>query len=227
MEVAGRGNFMTQRLTMGVGEAIYGLGERFGPLVKNGQFVLSRNEDGGTMSDQAYKAVPFYLSSRGYGLLVNSPASVEFEIATERVSQVQFAVPGESLDYYIFYGPDLKSVLEKYTRLSGRPAVPPAWSFGLWLSTSFTTTYNEQTVTEFVEGMASRGIPLSVFHFDCFWMKERHWCNFLWDTRCVSRPAGHAQTASRTWAESVCMDQSVHLATVGNLSRGPGRGLLS
>ena len=190
MDYGDRGRFLSQRLTLGVGECIYGLGERFGPLVKNGQSVVIWNEDGGTVSDQAYKNIPFYLSSRGYGLLVNSPAKVEFEIATEFVSQVQFAVPGEELDYYVFFGPEPKDVLEKYTRLSGRPALPPAWSFGLWLSTSFTTKYNEQTVNEFVDGMAQRGIPLSVFHFDCFWMKERRWCDFEWDREAFPDPEG-------------------------------------
>ena len=190
MDVAQRGPFMMQRLSLSVGECIYGMGERFGPLVKNGQSVQIWNEDGGTISEIAYKNVPFYLSSRGYGLLVNSPAKVEFEVGTEQVSRIQFAVPGESLDYYLFHGPSPKGVLSKYTALSGRPAVPPAWSFGLWLSTSFTTRYNEQTVTDFIDGMAERGIPLSVFHFDCFWMKERHWCDFEWDRDAFPDPAG-------------------------------------
>jgi alpha-D-xyloside xylohydrolase len=189
MNVSGAGNFVMQRLSMGVGECIYGLGERFGPLVKNGQTVETWNEDGGTNSDHSYKCIPFYLSSRGYGLLVNSPAKVEFEIGTERVTQVQLAAPGEALDYYVFYGPDPKDVVEKYTRLSGRPAVPPAWSFGLWLSTSFTTQYDEKTVTEFVDGMREREIPLSVFHFDCFWMRQRHWCDFEWDREKFPDPA--------------------------------------
>jgi alpha-D-xyloside xylohydrolase len=190
MRVDGAGAFLRQQLSLGVGECIYGLGERFGPLVKNGQNVVIWNKDGGTASDQAYKNIPFYLSSRGYGLLVNSPAKIDFEIGTERVSQIQFSVPGEELDYYVFYGPDLKNVLEKYTQLSGRPALPPAWSFGLWLSTSFTTRYDEKTVNEFVDGMAERDIPLSVFHFDCFWMKERHWCDFEWDRAAFPDPAG-------------------------------------
>ena len=123
---------------------------------------------------------------------MNHPGQVEFEVGTERVSQMQFSVPGEELDYYVFLGEPganvQKDVLEKYTRLSGRPALPPPWSFGLWLSTSFTTTYNEQTVEEFVNGMADRGIPLSVFHFDCFWMRERHWCDFEWDPGRLPRP---------------------------------------
>ncbi|HEY1686128.1 MAG TPA: alpha-xylosidase [Tepidisphaeraceae bacterium] len=190
MKVANTGDFLTQRLGLSVGECIYGLGERFGPLVKNGQTVIIRNEDGGTISDQAYKNIPFYLSSAGYGLLVNTPGKVEFEIATERVSQIQFSVAEEELDYYVFAGAEPKDILEKYTRLAGRPALPPAWSFGLWLSTSFTTHYNEKTVNEFVDGMISRDIPLSVFHFDCFWMKERQWCDFEWDRDAFPDPEG-------------------------------------
>ncbi len=189
-QVDGTGKRLVQRLSLDPGETIYGFGERFGPLVKNGQSIITWNEDGGTNSEWSYKCVPFYLSSRGYGLLVNSPSRVEFEVGTERVNQVQFSVPGETLDYYLFLGPDPKDVLDRYTRLSGRPPVPPAWSNGLWLSTSFTTQYDEKTVTEFVEGMASRGIPLSVFHFDCFWMKERHWCDFEWDSDSFADPAG-------------------------------------
>ncbi|HEY4329396.1 MAG TPA: alpha-xylosidase, partial [Phycisphaerae bacterium] len=190
MHVKDQGQFLMQRLTMGVGECIYGMGERFGPLVKNGQTVTIWNADGGTCSDLAYKNIPFYFSSAGYGLLVNSPGKVEFEIGTEYVSQLQFSLPGENLDYYFFLGPDPKDILEKFTRLSGRPAVPPAWSFGLWLSTSFTTHYNEKTVTEFIDGMFDRGIPLKVMHFDCFWMKGRHWCDFAWDRSAFPDPEG-------------------------------------
>ena len=74
--------------------------------------------------------------------------------------------------------------MNEYTALTGRPALPPAWSFGLWLSTSFTTNYDEETTTSFIEGMEKRNIPLSVFHFDCFWMHEFHWCDFEWDKKC-------------------------------------------
>jgi alpha-D-xyloside xylohydrolase len=188
-----RSSHLMQRLSLGVGECIYGMGERFGPLVKNGQSISIWNEDGGTSSDLAYKNIPFYLSSNGYGLLVNSAGKVDFEIATERVSQLQFSVPQEHLDYYVFLGPEPKQILDKYTRLAGRPAVPPAWSFGLWLSTSFTTQYDEKTVNEFIDGMAHHQIPLNVFHFDCFWMRERHWCDFKWDPKAFPDPKGMLQ----------------------------------
>lgn len=174
-------SYVREQLDLGVGECVYGLGERFTAFVKNGQVVDIWNRDGGTSSEQAYKNIPFYLTNRGYGVFVNHPECVSFEVATERVSRVQFSVPGEYLNYYIIYGPTPKEVLEKYTALTGRPALPPAWSFGLWLTTSFTTSYDEATVNQFIEGMAQRDLPLHVFHFDCFWMKEFHWCNFDWD----------------------------------------------
>jgi alpha-D-xyloside xylohydrolase len=158
--------------------------------VKNGQVVDMWNADGGTSSEQAYKNVPFYLTNRGYGVFVAHPEKVSFEIASEKVERVQFSVPGEYLEYYLVYGPTPKQVLSSYTALTGRPALPPAWSFGLWLSTSFTTDYDEATVTSFIDGMTDRQIPLSVFHFDCFWMKEFHWVDFRWDERVFPDPEG-------------------------------------
>ena len=184
------GRYMHEQLNLGVGECVYGLGERFTAFVKNGQVVEMWNEDGGTSSELAYKNIPFYLTNRGYGVFVNHPERVSFEVASEKVERVQFSVPGESLEYFVIYGPTPKEILDRYTALTGRPAVPPAWSFGLWLSTSFTTDYDEKTVTSFIDSMASRGIPLHVFHFDCFWMKEFHWTDLQWDPRFFPDPEG-------------------------------------
>ncbi|MCT2594862.1 alpha-xylosidase, partial [Streptomyces sp. N2-109] len=181
---------MIAQLGLGVGEDVYGLGERFTPFVKNGQSVEIWQADGGTSSEQAYKNIPFYLSSRGYGVFVNHPGHVSIEAGSEAVGQMQFSVTDQSLEYYLIAGPTPKQVLERYTALTGRPALPPPWSFGLWLSTSFTTDYDEETVTSFVKGMTDRGIPLSVFHFDCFWMREYQWCDFEWDPAVFPDPAG-------------------------------------
>lgn len=183
-------HYMREQLSLGIDEQIYGLGERFTPFIKNGQTVDIWNEDGGTGSEQAYKNIPFYLSSNGYGIFVNHPEKVSFEVASENVSRAQFSVAGESLEYILIYGPTPKEILEKYTNLTGKPALPPAWSFGLWLSTSFTTDYSEQTVMSFIDGMLEREIPLEVFHFDCFWMKAFEWCNFKWDEKLFPDPEG-------------------------------------
>ena len=183
-------SFMIDSLDLAVGETVYGLGERFTPYVKNGQTVTMWNADGGTASEYAYKNVPFYMTNRGYGVFVEDAADVSFEIATEKVERVQFSVPGETLCYDLIYGSTPKETVSLYTALTGRPALLPAWSFGLWLSTSFTTDYDEKTVTSFIDGMAERDIPLRVFHFDCYWMKAYNWCDFTWDPDVFPDPAG-------------------------------------
>src|SRR4051794_37165196 len=184
------GAYVHEQLDLGVGTHVYGLGERFGPLVKNGQTVEIWNADGGTSSEQAYKNVPFYLTDRGYGVFVNEPGHVSFEVGSEAVQRVQFSVPGESLEYFVIAGATPADMLERYTALTGRPAEVPAWSYGPWLSTSFTTDYDEATVNSFLDGMRDRDLPLSVFHFDCFWMREFDWSDFTWDARVFPDPEG-------------------------------------
>lgn len=182
--------YMRQGLGLSVGELVYGMGERFTAFTKNGQSVDIWNEDGGTSTYQSYKNIPFYLTNRGYGVFVNHPEKVSFEVGTEQVSKVEFSVPGESMEYFLINGPTMKEVLERYTSLTGKPSLPPQWTFGLWLSTSFTTNYDEKTVMSFIDGMEERGIPLQVFHFDCFWMKDFHWSDFVWDSRVFPDPKG-------------------------------------
>lgn len=118
--------FIAIQLHLSVGEDVYGLGERFGAYVKNGQSVDIWNEDGGTASEQGYKDIPFYMTSNGYGVLVNNRGHVSFEIGSENT---------------------------------------------------------EATINSFIDGMAERDIPLAAFHYDCYWMREFHWCDFEWGKR--------------------------------------------
>lgn len=182
--------YMSDSLMLDVGECVYGLGERFAAYVKNGQSIDMWNADGGTASEQTYKNIPFYMTNRGYGIFVEDTSDVSFEVASEKVERVQFSAEGETIVYDVIYGGTPKTVLDGYTALTGRPALMPAWSFGLWLSTSFTTNYDEKTATSFIQGMADRDIPLSVFHFDCFWMKGFNWCDFTWDEETFPDPEG-------------------------------------
>lgn len=183
-------NYMVEQLLLDVGEYVYGLGERFTPFVKNGQIVEMWNEDGGTASEIAYKNIPFYITNKGYGVLVDNEGDVAYAIGSEKVERVQFSVESERLDYYFISGKTPMGTVEKYTELTGKPALPPAWSFGLWLTTSFTTDYDENTTSSFIQGMADRDIPLHVFHFDCYWMERFKWCNFQWDHEVTTDPKG-------------------------------------
>lgn len=183
-------HYMREQLSLGVDSHVYGLGERFGNFVKNGQEVRTINKDGGTGSDQAYKNVPFYITDDGYGVFVNQPEPVDFEVASENVDRVQFSIEGESLEYFVIYGPTPQEILHKYTELTGKIQLPPSWSFGLWLTTSFLTDYSEKTVMKFINGMEERHIPLDVFHFDCFWQRDFEWSNLTWNNDEFPDPEG-------------------------------------
>jgi alpha-D-xyloside xylohydrolase len=109
-------------------------------------------------------------------------------VGSEVVSAVQFSTPGHALRYFVIAGSTPAEILTRFTSLTGRAARPPAWSFGLWLSTSFLTDWNADTVRSLVTGMAERGIPLSVFHLDSFWMRPFHFCDFEWDRSRIPDP---------------------------------------
>lgn len=121
--------YMVTELSLAPGECVYGLGERFTAFVKNGQVVDIWNEDGGTASQISYKNIPFYVTSKHYGVFVDHSDHVSFEVASEKVENVGFSVKGEEIRYHIIYGDDIKGVIENYTDLTGKPALPPAWSF--------------------------------------------------------------------------------------------------
>lgn len=143
---------------------------------------------------------------------------------------------------YLIYGPDPKSIVQRYTTITGKPALPPAWTFGLWLSTSFTTEYDEGTVTSFLDGMAERDIPVSVFHFDCFWMPGFKWCDYEFDKDYFPDAKGQLQriksrgihvrgyscldiSFSTDWNVDLCMDQSLHCSRERDIRRGRRQGL--
>ena len=186
----GGNTYIREMLSISAGEYIYGFGEKFTPFVKNGQTIDIWNNDGGTSTEQSYKSVPFFVSSRTYGVFAAHPEFVSFEVGSQFVSKTSFSIQGEQLTYYIFGGSSIADVISSYTDLTGKPALPPAYSFGLWLSTSFTTDYTEDTALSFIDEMQKRDIPLDVFHFDCFWMKEFEWCGFKWDTTNFPDPEG-------------------------------------
>ncbi|KAJ4501622.1 alpha-glucosidase [Lentinula lateritia] len=197
--------YINSELNLSPGELIYGFGEQFGSFVKNGQTVKIWNQDGGTSSDQAYKCVPFYLTNRNYGVFINHPGEVEVEVGSEKVSRVGVSVAGSSLEYFIIYGETPLQILERYTRMTGRPPVLPSWTFGLWLSTSFLTSYSSETVSGFLQGMQDRDVPVRVFHLDCFWMKQYEWCSFTFDPDNFPDPKGYLSEIKRKFGVKICV----------------------
>ena len=137
---------------------------------------------------------------------------------------MQFSVAGPDAGVLRHPRPDARRrSCDRYTALTGRPALPPAWSFGLWLSTSFTTDYDEATVTRFIDGMAERDLPLSVFHFDCFWMREFHWCDFEWDPRRLPRPGRACSPGCKERGLRICVWINPYIAQRSPLFDGGRR----
>ncbi|TFK55276.1 alpha-glucosidase [Heliocybe sulcata] len=197
--------YIHSELNISPGELVYGLGEQFGTFLKNGQSVSIWNRDGGTSSEQAYKCVPFYITNRGYGLFINHAGEVEVEVGSEKVSKVGVSVAGESLEYFLIYGETPLEILERYTRITGRPALLPTWTFGLWLSTSFLTNYDTQTVSGFLQGMQDRKCPVRVFHLDCFWMKQYEWCSFTFDPDNFPDPKAYLSDIKEKYGVKICV----------------------
>ena len=156
-------------LSLAPDERFFGFGERFVPLDQRGRSWTSWAVDAVTTSTQrAYKPVPFGMSSRGYGLFINSTAAIDFDLGASSSLSFAFSPAATELDYFIIFGPALNDVLRRYWRLTGTPPLPPYWSFGFW--TSRFGYENRAEVEAVAQGYRERGIPCDVIHLDPQWM---------------------------------------------------------
>ena len=162
-------------------ESIYGLGEHFTQFDKRGQTVSMRNFDTlGCRDETAYKNIPFYMSSYGYGLFVHHHGIFDFHIGSESAATLSAHIPDSSLEYYLIVRPSPKEILSAFVNLTGPAVLPPKWSFGLWYSTGFKGN-SEKNVEEDAKRFRLEKIPCDVMHFDCYWLREDKWCDFVWD----------------------------------------------
>jgi alpha-D-xyloside xylohydrolase len=165
----------------------YGSGERFGRLDLVGRSVRIWNRNPyGARSELAYKNLPVVVGSRGYGLFVDVPTTVGFHLGSLSNRAYTVEAEGEELDYYLMAGTP-KEIITAYTELTGRPAVPPEWAFGLWASTCF-VQFTEASVLEVARRLRAEGIPCDVFHLDSFWQRAFMWCDFEWDAARIPDP---------------------------------------
>jgi len=165
----------------------YGGGERFTRLDHVGKSLRTWNRNSyGARSDVTYKAIPLVVGTRGYGLFVDVPTAVTFHLGSRSNRALTIEAPGPELDYYLIAGTPAE-ILGAYTDLTGKPAVPPAWAFGLWASTGF-VPFTEASVLEQARRLRAEGIPCDVFNLDCFWQRALMWCDFEWDTARLPEP---------------------------------------
>lgn len=176
------GNALSANLNLylNVYDTILGLGERFTEYNKRGQLVTMRNSDAlGVRTEEAYKNIPFFLNTAGYGLFVNSTAQAEFHIGTRSSESLNIHLPGDQMEYYIFTG-SCKEIVSAYTRLTGPAILPPDWSFETWYSNSFKAS-SRAAIEEDARLLREKNMPAGVIHLDCYWLRDDHWCDFIWD----------------------------------------------
>lgn len=171
-------------------ERLFGMGEKFNKVEKTGTRATIWTADtcGLNTSDLAYMSVPVLFSTRGWGMMLHSSFRSFWEIGNFSYAAGSFLTEDDKIDLFLFAAPTLKALLGRYTALTGRPKMPPKWTFGVWMSRCAYKTRTELEAAAF--GMRKRNIPCDVIHFDPPWMKT-HWypvygvdaCDFEWNDK--------------------------------------------
>ena len=153
-------------------EKIFGTGESFTRLNKRGQKINAFTRDGmGVQGQLMYKPIPFFMSSNGYGMFVNTSAPVTFDFGQFYDSHNVIYSADDQVDLFIFLG-EPKDILTEYTNLTGKSPVPPLWSFGFWMSRI--TYKSEAEVRDVAAKLRQYKIPADVIHLDTGWF-ETDW----------------------------------------------------
>ena len=157
-------------------EKIMGCGESFTGLNKAGQKLnLFVTDPQGPETEQQYKPVPFYMSSRGYGVFMHTSAPVTCDFGATYVGATKLFMADESLDMFLFFGAP-KNILNEYTELTGKSPMPPLWSFGTWMSRI--TYFSEKEGYDVAAKLRENKIPSDVIHFDTGWFETDWQCDY-------------------------------------------------
>lgn len=184
-----------ETLKLGAEEHIYGFGEKFTDFDKRGQDIHGWTgmwEFGSCEEEGEYKNIPFFTSSKGYGIFINSTSRMTHKVGSETTISYSLELEDNLLDWIFIHGPSLKRILSKYTSITGRPSVPPKWSFGLWMSRGGhpeVMGYGTRRKTEEIcKKLREKEIPCDVIHLDPDWMRSYHQCDLVWDEEAFPEP---------------------------------------
>lgn len=162
--------------TLSPGEKIFGCGESFTALNKRGQkLVLWTDDANGIQNQGMYKPVPFFMSSRGYGMFIHTSTPITCDFGHDFGGVNSLMIGDDALDLFVFLGTP-REILDEYTRLTGKSPLPPLWSFGLWMSRC---TYNAETqVRDVAAKLRENNIPCDVLHLDTGWFETDWQCDY-------------------------------------------------
>jgi alpha-D-xyloside xylohydrolase len=168
-------------------EKLFGCGESFTRLDKRGQKLILWTYDAySAQTPDMYKPVPFFVSSRGYGVFVHTTAPLTFDLGASYNEANVLYLGDDYLDLFFFFGSP-KEILSEYTALTGRSAMPPLWSFGLWMGRE--SYYSEDEVRDVAKELRDHRIPSDVVHLDVGWFEVPHRCDFKFSESRFPDPA--------------------------------------
>jgi alpha-D-xyloside xylohydrolase len=160
---------MNAVFSLSPGEKIYGTGENFKGFDKRGQkVVLWIDDPNGVQNETMYKPIPFFMSSRGYGMFMHTSSPITCDFGKYFNGTMSLMIGDEELDLFIFLGQP-KEILDEYTDLTGKASMPPLWSFGLWMSRI--TYFSEDDGRRVAKLLRENRIPSDVIHFDTGWFE--------------------------------------------------------
>lgn len=168
-------------------EKIFGLGESFSQFNKRGaKVVLFTDDANGVQNETMYKPVPFFMSSRGYGIFMHTSTPITCDFGKYFSGVASLMIGDEELDLFLFMG-DPKDILDEYTNLTGKSPVPPLWSFGFWMSRI--TYFSEAEGREVVGLLRKHKVPSDVLHFDTGWFGVDWQCDYTFAADRFDDPA--------------------------------------
>lgn len=205
------------RFPLAKDEKIFGLGLNFKTVEQRGRIMrLHVDHYGGSDDGRTHAPVPFFVSSRGYGALINTARYVDVWCGTsvskdspnppvvrDRNSDPAWAaqpysdnleilVPAEGVEILLFAGPEMLDVVRRYNLYNGGGCLPPRWGLGFWHRTP-TLFSDEQVIAEAAE-FEKRGFPLSVIGLEPGWMSRAYPCTYEWDPVRFPHPQAFTDT---------------------------------
>jgi alpha-D-xyloside xylohydrolase len=149
-------------------DGYYGLGERFDTLNHTHQIVMNASQDNAaTKGNGTYKPIPFYMSTTGYGLWLDTTSEAAFDMNDRSRDTVFISEPAKQLRIVLFAGPRFTDILDHFTEQAGRSMLPPYWSFAPWISRD--AHENQAAVEGDLARTRSLGLPASVVLIDSPW----------------------------------------------------------
>jgi alpha-D-xyloside xylohydrolase len=172
--------------TLSPDEKIFGCGESFTGLNKRGQKIVLWVDDANGIQNQGlYKPIPFFMSSRGYGMFLHTTSPVTCDFGNYFSGVNSLMLGDDELDLFVFLGSP-KEILDEYTKLTGKSPMPPLWSFGLWMSRC--TYSSEKQVREVAARLRENKIPCDVIHLDTGWFETDWRCDYQFSTSRFTDP---------------------------------------